>query len=310
METTPLRRQNGRPQACDPCRNRKVACDHTRPICQRCRKRKQDDECVYTGATLPPNRRSTSRRSTPQPQTISAPIGSGYFGLTSHSTVFEETRNSLLLHGSEVRHPANARRGVIISLRDSSPIREMCLHVLRVVAQVIDNYVPFPKSTCHPDELMRMTINCVVQTLRDTFRAHLANGDRLEELAQILCENTTRPIRDIAGSHEEWIDQLTGLNVRWESIGLLWVFWKFEPNPDTPQIPPREVIASCLGYCIMLARDFSPGNELLLHLCLRQGRLLSMIEGDASKLNSIQYKDVTDRQALDAGTTTHNQSHS
>ncbi|CAG9946617.1 unnamed protein product [Clonostachys rosea f. rosea IK726] len=33
-ETPLLRRLNGRPQACDPCRLRKVACDHTQPMSQ------------------------------------------------------------------------------------------------------------------------------------------------------------------------------------------------------------------------------------------------------------------------------------
>ncbi|CAH0023036.1 unnamed protein product [Clonostachys rhizophaga] len=47
-ETPLLRRLNGRPQACDPCRLRKVACDHTQPVCNRCRKRNQASACVYT----------------------------------------------------------------------------------------------------------------------------------------------------------------------------------------------------------------------------------------------------------------------
>ncbi|KFA46891.1 hypothetical protein S40293_03619 [Stachybotrys chartarum IBT 40293] len=43
-----LRRRNGRLQACDPCRGRKVACDHSQPVCLRCRKRGQLQDCVYT----------------------------------------------------------------------------------------------------------------------------------------------------------------------------------------------------------------------------------------------------------------------
>lgn len=41
------RRPNGRLQACDPCRRRKVACDHTQPVCNRCRARNQAKNCVY-----------------------------------------------------------------------------------------------------------------------------------------------------------------------------------------------------------------------------------------------------------------------
>ncbi|KAF7547053.1 hypothetical protein G7046_g9132 [Stylonectria norvegica] len=132
-----LRRLNGRPQACDPCRARKVACDHAQPICNRCRKRKQND-CVYTvtadqAATSVRKRRTTpsTRPSPPQnshrpsvdvevvgeratsppaPERSTSgfdsstltrrpelPSDSGYLGFTSYSTVFQETRNSLTL---------------------------------------------------------------------------------------------------------------------------------------------------------------------------------------------------------------------
>lgn len=43
-----LRRLNGRLQACDPCRRRKVACDHGQPVCQRCRSKQWDTRCTYT----------------------------------------------------------------------------------------------------------------------------------------------------------------------------------------------------------------------------------------------------------------------
>ncbi|KAI1456314.1 hypothetical protein F4805DRAFT_458962 [Annulohypoxylon moriforme] len=33
--------------ACDPCRSSKLGCDHGRPVCSRCRDKKQPDACVY-----------------------------------------------------------------------------------------------------------------------------------------------------------------------------------------------------------------------------------------------------------------------
>ncbi|KAF6824166.1 fungal specific transcription factor [Colletotrichum plurivorum] len=65
---TPLRyRKNGRLQACDPCRRRKVACDHARPICGSCRRRRRAEPCEYTMSTpaqLRSPRASASRTST------------------------------------------------------------------------------------------------------------------------------------------------------------------------------------------------------------------------------------------------------
>ena len=41
------RRRNGRTQACEPCRRRKVSCGHEVPVCVRCRRRDTKSECVY-----------------------------------------------------------------------------------------------------------------------------------------------------------------------------------------------------------------------------------------------------------------------
>lgn len=46
---TPGRRRNGRLQACEPCRKRKVSCDHAFPACRRCRVRNNPGGCVYLG---------------------------------------------------------------------------------------------------------------------------------------------------------------------------------------------------------------------------------------------------------------------
>jgi hypothetical protein len=43
-----LRRLNGRLQACDPCRKRKVACDHGQPSCGRCKRKGLEGLCTYT----------------------------------------------------------------------------------------------------------------------------------------------------------------------------------------------------------------------------------------------------------------------
>jgi hypothetical protein len=141
---TPLRRRNGRPQACEPCRKRKVACDHSLPICLRCKKRDSPQSCVYLApATLNPVPRPVPRRlrdnsmspnldagSPPPPEepmrpqlsSNSAPAPTpGYLGVTSFSAVYQETEDSLTLArgvdgaetiaaGSESRAPGLAPR--------------------------------------------------------------------------------------------------------------------------------------------------------------------------------------------------------
>lgn len=64
------RRRNGLLASCDPCRKRKIGCDHRKPICKRCERRGQTARCIYqptptteTGprASLSSTGRSTSR---------------------------------------------------------------------------------------------------------------------------------------------------------------------------------------------------------------------------------------------------------
>ncbi|KAG9238861.1 hypothetical protein BJ875DRAFT_285697 [Amylocarpus encephaloides] len=46
------RRRNGKQQACEPCRKAKIACDHSLPICDRCKRRKFGAQCIYLSAPM------------------------------------------------------------------------------------------------------------------------------------------------------------------------------------------------------------------------------------------------------------------
>ncbi|KAL1878136.1 hypothetical protein VTK73DRAFT_8016 [Phialemonium thermophilum] len=124
-----LRRRNGRQQACEPCRRRKVSCGHEVPVCSRCKKRGTASKCEYLiqgrpasfglisptptttaeprGLTLdsalagtqaqqqPIRHVSTGVKSTQSPPTD---MNHGYLGPTSFSAVFHDTQSSLA-HG-------------------------------------------------------------------------------------------------------------------------------------------------------------------------------------------------------------------
>ena len=46
-ESAMPRRRNGKQQACEPCRKSKQRCDHTMPVCYRCKRRRVASECKY-----------------------------------------------------------------------------------------------------------------------------------------------------------------------------------------------------------------------------------------------------------------------
>ncbi|KAM3077180.1 hypothetical protein ACMFMG_003356 [Clarireedia jacksonii] len=52
------RRRNGKQQACEPCRKAKIACDHSSPVCSRCKRKNISAKCIYLPA--PMTRRSPS----------------------------------------------------------------------------------------------------------------------------------------------------------------------------------------------------------------------------------------------------------
>jgi hypothetical protein len=119
--------RNGKLQACEPCRRRKVGCDHAGPICGRCQSRNLGPSCKYLAMTTSTGtnksvvvraassaRRKTSRRTKtqvlPSPsapptsqknggsvsQDEMAGISPGYLGATSFSAVLQEAKNSMV----------------------------------------------------------------------------------------------------------------------------------------------------------------------------------------------------------------------
>ncbi|KAM5343248.1 hypothetical protein ACJ41O_014214 [Fusarium nematophilum] len=286
-----LRRLNGRPQACDPCRARKVACDHAQPTCSRCRKRKE--ACVYTisesASSTRPNKRPRVERPTPESLTSTpSPSAPGYLGFTSHNAVFEETLNSLsLVHGGSTLEihctaAAAARRGPRVRpclMEMPPPLREMCLYVLRNLPGPNDDVLSH-RLHCRADDWIVASVRTTLRSLQNAFGEDLTERDdpRLEEMGLEICNNTARPLRDEYADGREWLDQFAGETIRWESLGLIWTYWDGLPGTD-----PRTVVL-CLGYCIELARHFSTGNDLLLYLCYRRSTIESLLTGDAGLL--------------------------
>lgn len=307
------RQRNGRLAACVPCRTRKVACDHTRPVCNRCHKRKQDNACRYPedpSLSTPVSRsESASERVTegnfPRSPEPSGPANSlpGYFGYPSHNDVFGATESYLTLLGDQGIGDQGAGKVAVqrekgCSFRDLPlPLRDMAMLTLRCLPGQANEQICFLDSPNEPKGWTYIAIDRIIDSLQTNFQALMERGDSgLEMMADVLSRNTTRPIRgDIADPHE-WIGQICGRNLRWESLGLLWVHSvrisdvldslrnrNIEWIESDPPSQPMEAAAQHLSYCIKLARHLNDGNEFLLDLCKRRSTLQSMLDGDAGE---------------------------
>ncbi|KAJ4321144.1 hypothetical protein N0V84_005496 [Fusarium piperis] len=248
MEDTPLlRRLNGRPQACDPCRARKVACDHDQPTCSRCRKRKET--CVYT-VTEPRTAKRQRLRPPSSSSTTPSPSAPGYLGFTSHNAVFQETRNSLsLVHGPAVEVEAGARRlprvrACLIEM--PFPLREMCLIVLRNLPKPSDDVLTH-RLHCRAEDWIITCVRSTIDALHECWGEHLSSREdpQLEEMGLAICNNTARPLHDEHISGTDWMGQFSGSNIRWESLGLIWTYWDGSPKSD-----PQNIVSSARIFTI------------------------------------------------------------
>ncbi|KAL7949350.1 hypothetical protein V8C42DRAFT_310649 [Trichoderma barbatum] len=308
----PLRRLNGRLQACDQCRARKVACDHARPICNRCLKRNQGNECTYTvGAVLQPRRRVRRQRIRPSnpvelntspTQSHSNGHGSpssGYMGYTSHTIVYEETKRSLsLLQGQGVDHqPPQSCIDDRMTPRHSFSqlphiVRHMSIYVLEALPGQCNEQVVFSDENCSDQGWTQVALARVTKSVQELLKKNPdGTGPDLEQIAEMICNNSAKPWRDMDDPHQ-WMDQFCGRNLRWESIGLIWS--GLERLSDTinsfrschvgwiPGKGSQELSRTYINYCIDLSRQFCDGNPLLLDLHRRRTILVSVLDGDAA----------------------------
>jgi hypothetical protein len=91
-------------------------------------------------------------------------------------------------------------------------------------------------------------------------------------------------VNDDLADPDEWIEQFTGQNVRWESLGMIFTFSDLSDDQPGRRAPRSEIYQTGLGVadmCIDLSMRMSGGNSMLLFLCYRRTLLESQVLGDA-----------------------------
>ncbi|KAM6510215.1 hypothetical protein FALCPG4_017841 [Fusarium falciforme] len=109
-----------------------------------------------------------------------------------------------------------------------------------------------------------------------------------------MCYNTSQPLSEDEEEPEQWWQQFSGMNFRWEALGIIFTYWAFGTNVSTPLRAellrdPRykSHMTDCLeavDVCVDVCRSLTNGNSFLLFVLLRRGILESMRSGDASPL--------------------------
>lgn len=383
MEPTEPRlfRKNGRPQACEPCRKRKVACDHAQPVCNRCRKSKNPEACEYIISSGTPAR-ETPRHNRPREQrraaaresrapslpltlafppalpshhsasnsraSITAPgttattpssvtagqqaasavpvshptspesastgaaapsvLGIGYLGFTSFCGIYEETRHNLnRLQATGATPIGEIGTTAYCGLECSPPLTpqalETCLTILRNVPDRDSGLKLYDSHHSPSDGWIRPVGRRILESIYETFPAHFGGPNppsdaELTALARTICANTARCVNDEEADPQRWMAQFTGPNLRWESLGVLFVYWELAARYLGPYRPDIGMQFSTVDegtkivmkyrYCICACMELtkaagSGGNTLLLFMANKRTVIESLFSGDASR---------------------------
>ncbi|KID83511.1 Transcription factor, fungi [Metarhizium guizhouense ARSEF 977] len=301
------RRRNGRQQACEPCRKRKVACDHQLPVCSRCRRGNIMDSCIYVIDQQPQKRLKFTPPASPSPRLATQPPTElprdfspqpdnnvGYLGATSFSAVFQDTQTVL---PQSARTPEQAE-DLQFALFEEHP-SSRSLSILRSIPDRATCSALFKLNVNPIDGWCRLAAQILNESLWITF-GHVLEGTRtqanLTTMARILCRNSSTPLQEEHTDPIAWLRSFSGQKMRWESLGLLFCYWALGTKslPENAELRETQQLRDTdrrrllnkytlgAGMCVDICKNGSTANSLLAILLYRYGIIQSIISGDAS----------------------------
>ncbi|KAM6485725.1 N-terminal binuclear Zn cluster-containing protein [Trichoderma sp. SZMC 28011] len=256
------RRRNGRPQACEPCRRRKVACDHRLPICSRCIRKSTPQSCRYLiqGQLVTPALPSGGSRSQsaemlderqpreptrPNPTTLSPSTledlssppdeNVGYLGASSFPEFFRETQKHLdYVAGPNPTHDGlagkNENNVTSTKMAPDAAAFELAFTVLRTIPTKEAAQFLLRRNVNPNDAWCRLALDRLHASLW-TALGHFLDGERTNEamsqLALLLFQNSSKPLKEDFPDPDQWFEAFSGANFRWEGLGILFTFWCF-----------------------------------------------------------------------------------
>ena len=296
-------RPNGSQAACDPCRARKVACDHARPSCSRCRSRNRGNECTYSANAMRKFKASDDAPPTPgegpvvavPPRPSKRPRPNMRLGYT---TALEETQPNLrpiahsTIYGyiSPIEKTVQDRQTIFGQL--PRPVRETCLAVLRALPNQRDAQMVYLEGKFQAKGWLHLAAHRIIRWLQIVLAESPSRSEQqtLEHVAEIISNNTSRPMRGPYVDWESWLNSFTGANTRWESIGLLWTHMECVSDILDALIPRKlvrpdnnksgQTAQFHVESCIRLARHFTDDSDLLADLYRRKSILISFVDGE------------------------------
>lgn len=322
MASPLVTRRNGKTQACEPCRRRKVACDHNYPVCLRCsRRRNGASMCYYISPdqeTLsseylysnPPGHKTaiSSGHAGPEDKFWSSPAAReplGFFGPTSFSAAYSETETSLAVHNppaatdqmssSEATLSDEMTPPSMAEIQDMAGRDQTATHIAIRILQAIPmpgnaTRARFPVHVNPNDEWMMMIGERLIASTWETFGTYLrdrtTNLAKLREMSGTICINTRRILKEDHEDAPEWLESFSGPKLRWEAVGIMFLYAALGELHASSGVDSRRLIGHYTEYCsscITLANMGGSSGSLMLFLLYKRSMLHACMHGDTSK---------------------------
>jgi hypothetical protein len=313
------RRRNGLREACEPCRRRKLACDHTYPTCMRCQKGKKrmGTQCVYRSAHIPRDA-SLTTDATLSSHDLSDNYGvpdsdrcseTAYLGSTSIASFVGDAQIHLDISGSSHLLCADgSARTITSSVPDlSNPLNDyqhsLALTIIRCLPHGDTAEMLLKKSFSPVDEWMQPAIEHLMKSVWNTFELDPSTrhySKSVKSMIQVICANAKTCLQETEDTLRSWYQSYSGRNIRWESLGIIFVTLAVgilrhssrertrrqghidDRSSRTGQSPPVSSYISCVESCLELCGRTRRPNLVLLYLLFKFTHLTSVYYGDAS----------------------------
>ncbi len=221
-------RRNGQLSACEPCRKSKLRCDHGRPVCGRCaRRRLSEQQCLYHPAPMAKQATPQSGRETVHPQEVP-----GYTATDSGPyELINMNRNLMSFADSNTPHPHRSytsltRTGVALpqrSLPNQQRIREgarLLNEILEFVIEIgepLENFSIFETDLCIHSPVVKLAWNATNNSIRNLLNDRSALN--LEPISQSIFERTSSPpVFPLTAAALE--SAFSAQALRWDMIGI------------------------------------------------------------------------------------------
>ncbi|KZF19088.1 hypothetical protein L228DRAFT_257174 [Xylona heveae TC161] len=225
--------------ACEACRRSKLACDHKRPVCTRCRNSNRSGLCIYRASPFKRKRDDSSPlvdQHSNRPSPASPPLFSprrnpypnpGYLGSSSHAAIFNHIpQGEDNISGSYFPRDAELPADPSHRSDDGNLLTHQGADVLR---QLLDKY-----SLKLLKELvmfwLKKGINLIlagpfvqqcVESMTDFLMSSLQDENWHLIYARRLLHNSAQPLDfNRTSSLSSFSAQFLNQNVRWESLGI------------------------------------------------------------------------------------------